>query len=326
MPKVSVIVPVYNVEKFLHRCLDSIFSQTYQDFELICINDCSPDNSREILQSYKEKFPEQLIILDNEKNVGQGMSRKKAIDISKGEYLSFVDSDDYIALDYLETYVNEMESNDCDVAVAGYTNDIDGKFVENDAPTGAWSVLTYSVAWAKMFRADFLKKYNINFSNIRRGEDIYFTMSQFYHDIRVHNFTYYGYRYYLNRNSTIGSLTYDKELEKDIAEIFDKFLQDYDISKISSEKREYITYTYVANMVNSLVTHGHGCKPAKMKKKREFFIADMKSKFPEYKKNSLYGIVKPEGQTLKIRLGVGVTMLAHKLGLDGLMFWMISLI
>lgn len=324
MPKVSVIVPVYNVEKFLHRCLDSIFSQTYQDFELICINDCSPDNSREILQSYAEKFPKQMIILDNEKNVGQGISRKRAIDIAKGEYISFIDSDDYIALDYFETYVKEMEAHDCDVAVAGFTNDIDGQLIENDAPTGAWSVLTYSVAWAKMFRADFLKEYNLHFSDIRRGEDIYFTMSQFYHDIRVHNFIYYGYRYYLNRNSTIGSLTYDKELEKDISVIFDKFLEDYDISKLSLEKQEAIIYTYVANMVNALVTHGHGCKPAKMKKKYEFFIQDMKRKFPDYKKNSLYGILKPQGQTLKIRLGVGVTMLAHKLGLAPLMFWMIS--
>ena len=324
MPKVSVIVPVYNVEKFLERCLDSIFSQTYQDFELICINDCSPDNSREILEVYKKRYPSQMVILDNEKNIGQGMSRKRAMDISKGEYLSFIDSDDYIALDYLETYVKEMESHDCDVSVAGFTNDIDGKLIEVDAPIGKWSVLTYSVAWAKMFRAEFLKKYNINFSNIRRGEDIYFTMSQFYHDIRVHNFTYYGYRYYLNRNSTIGSLTYDKELEKDIAEIFNKFLEDYDISKISLEKQEAITYTYIANMVNALVTHGHGCKPAKMKKKYDFFMQDLVNKFPDYKQNSLYGIGKPKGQILKIRLGVGVTMLAHKVGLDRLMYWMIS--
>jgi len=324
MPKVSVIIPVYNAEKFLHKCLDSLIAQTYQDFELICINDCSPDNSLSILREYEEKYPNQIVVIDNEKNIGQGLSRKKAIDICKGEYIAFIDSDDYVALDYLETYVREMESHDCDVAVAGFTKDIDGELVKNDSPTGEWSVLTYSISCAKMFRAAFIKEHGIDYSDIRRGEDIYFGMSQFYHGIRIHNFKYYGYYYYLNRNSTTGSLNYDRNFEQDIALIFEHFLRDHDISKLSVERQEFITYTYVSNMINALITYGHGCKPAKMKKKYEFFMQDMKSKFPDYKKNSLYGILKPGGQTLKIRLGVGVTMLAHKVGLDRLMFWLIS--
>ena len=324
--KVSIIIPVYNVEHLLPRCLDSIFGQTYQDFELICVDDCGPDNSLQILKEYEKAHPDKMSVLENEMNLGQGRSRKRAIDISKGEYIIFVDSDDYIATDYVETFVNEMETHDCDVAVACYTQDIDGELTEHDSPVGNWSVLTYSIPWAKMFRAEFLKKNNIHFSDIRRGEDIYFAMSQFYHGIRVHNFKYYGYRYYLNRNSTIGSITYDKEIEKDMAEIFDKFLRDHDISKLSEEKREFIVYNYVACMVNALVTHGHGCKPAKMKKKYAFFMQDMKHRFPDYKKNSLYGILKPEGQTLKIRLGVGMTMMLHKIGLDKLMFYIISMI
>lgn len=324
MPKVSVIIPVYNAEKFLHRCLDSMFSQTYQDFEIMCINDCSPDNSLSILREYEEKYPKQMIVIDNEKNIGQGLSRKKAIDVCKGEYIAFIDSDDYVDLDYLETYVKEMESHNCDVAVAGFTKDIDGTLVKNDSPTGAWSVLTYSISCAKMFRTAFIKEHNIHYSDIRRGEDIYFGMSQFYHGIRIHNFKYYGYYYYLNRNSTTGSLNYDRNFERDIALIFARFLEDHDMDKLTREKQEFITYTYVSNMINALITYGHGCKPAKMKNKYEFFMQDMKSKFPEYKKNSLYGLGKPEGQTLKIRLAVGVTMLAHKVGLDRLMFWLVS--
>lgn len=324
--KISVIIPVYNVETFLPRCLDSVFGQTYQDFELICINDCSPDNSLKILRDYETRYPDKMIVLDNQKNIGQGLSRKKAIDVSKGEYIVFIDSDDYVAPDYLATYLKEMETYDCDVAVSGFTKDIDGTLIENDSPIGAWSVLTYSISCAKMFRAAFLKENDIHYSDIRRGEDIYFGMSQFYHDIRIHNFKYYGYYYYLNRNSTTGSLNYEKEHEKDIAEIFDKFLRDYDISLCSKEKKEFIIYTYVSNMVNALVTYGHGCKPAIMKKKYEFFISDMKNRFPDYKSNSLYGIRKPEGQIVKIRLGVGVTMMLHKVGLDKLMFYIISLI
>ena len=85
-----------------------------------------------------------------------------------------------------------------------------------------------------------------------------------------------------------------------------------------------IEYTYVANMVNALITYGHGCHPAKMKKKYQFWLGDMKQKFPDYKRNPYNGIFKPKGQSSKIRLGVGVTMLLHRVHLDTLMFWIIS--
>ena len=324
MPKISVIIPVYHTEKYLHRCLDSVFGQTYQDFEVICINDCSPDNSASILRRYEKKYPGKMTVLENERNMGQGLSRKKAMDLCAGAYIAFVDSDDYIAEDYLETYVKEMESQTCDVAVAGFTRQVDRKCTKVDSPAGAWSVLTYPIPCAKLFRTAFLKENNIHFSDIRRGEDIYFSMSQFYHGIRIHNFRYYGYHYCFNRNSTTGSLTYDKEHEKDIAEIFGKFLADHDISKISPEERECIEYTYLANMVNALVTYGHGCKPEKMKKKYAFFLSDLEEKFPNYQKNKLFGFFGPKGQTLKIRTGVAVTMLAHKLKLAGWMFRILS--
>lgn len=326
MSKICVIIPVYNSRKYLYRCLDSIFRQTYRDFEVICINDCSTDASLSILREYEKKYPGKMIVIDNEQNIGQGLSRKKAIDICESTYIAFVDSDDYIAEDYLETYVKEMESQDCDVAVAGFIKETDGKYRKKDPPAGVWAVLTYPISCAKMFRTAFLKENRIHFSDIRRGEDIYFGMSQFYNRARIHNFKYYGYYYCFNRQSTTGSLTYDEEHERDIAEIFQKFLRDYDISKLSVEEREYIEYTYLANMINALVTYGHGCKPEKMQKKYTFFLSDMREKFPNYQKNSLYGFLRPEGQTVKIRAGVGMTMLAHKLHLDKWMFFIISFI
>lgn len=324
MPKISVIIPVFNSGKYLNRCLDSIFRQTYQDFEVICINDCSPDDSASILRRYEKKYPGKMTVIENDRNIGQGLSRKKAIDICESAYIAFVDSDDYIAADYLQTYVKEMESQPCDVAVAGFTKEIDGKYARKASPTGVWSVLTYPIPCAKMFRTAFLKENQIHFSDIRRGEDIYFGLSQFYHGIRIHNFSYHGYYYCFNRNSTTGSLTYDKEHEKDVAEIFGKFLADHDISVLSAEQRECIEYTYLSNMVNALVTYGHGCKPEKMKKKYAFFRSDLEEKFPNYQKNKLFGFFRPKGQTLKIRTGVAVTMLAHKLKLDGWMFCIIS--
>lgn len=101
MPKISIIVPVYNTSKYLRKCLDSIFSQTYRDFELIAINDCSTDDSLDILIEYK-RLHSNMRIINNEINMGAGVSRNKGIDISCGEYIMFIDSDDYIVLDTLE--------------------------------------------------------------------------------------------------------------------------------------------------------------------------------------------------------------------------------
>ena len=94
MDKVTLIVPVYNVEKYLKRCIDSILNQSYKNIEIICVNDCSPDNSQEILNDYEKK--QQIRVIINEKNMGLGKSRERALKESTGKYIMFIDSDDYI--------------------------------------------------------------------------------------------------------------------------------------------------------------------------------------------------------------------------------------
>lgn len=85
--KVSVIVPVYNVEQYLARCLDSILAQTYHDYEIICVNDCSPDNSSAILSEYASKHPDRIKVITNEVNLGLGLSREKALEVACGEFV-----------------------------------------------------------------------------------------------------------------------------------------------------------------------------------------------------------------------------------------------
>ena len=93
--KVSVIVPVYNVEKYLHRCLDSIINQTLKEIEIICVNDCSTDSSLNILEDYKDK-EDRIIIINHQKNLRLAAARNSGMKVAKGEYISFIDSDDYI--------------------------------------------------------------------------------------------------------------------------------------------------------------------------------------------------------------------------------------
>ena len=95
MPKVSVIVPVYNVEKYLNKCLDSLINQTFNDFERIIINDGSPDDSKQIIEKYKSKYNDFIKVI-NQSNQGLSASRNNGLKMASGAYIMFVDSDDYL--------------------------------------------------------------------------------------------------------------------------------------------------------------------------------------------------------------------------------------
>lgn len=116
--EVSVIIPVYNSEKYLKRCLDSVVNQTLENFEIIIVNDGSSDNSLNILNEYKQKYSQ--IILLNQNNKGQAVARNRALDIAKGEYISFVDSDDFIENNMLELMYKEAVASNVDMVICNW--------------------------------------------------------------------------------------------------------------------------------------------------------------------------------------------------------------
>lgn len=117
-PQISVIVPVYNAEIFLKSTLDSLFSQTFQDFEVIAVNDGSSDNSLSILRFYEQKHPN-LTVIDQE-NAGQSAARNAAIEAARGEYLAFLDSDDVLLPTFLEELNAAACSSGADISVCSY--------------------------------------------------------------------------------------------------------------------------------------------------------------------------------------------------------------
>ena len=114
-PKISVIVPVYNVEKYLPKCLDSILCQTFSNIEIICVNDGSTDNSRKILEEYKNK--DSRIIIVDKKNGGLSSARNAGMKVAKGEFFSFIDSDDWIDSSMLEKLYKNITSLDTDISI-----------------------------------------------------------------------------------------------------------------------------------------------------------------------------------------------------------------
>lgn len=116
-PKISIIVPIYNVEKYLNRCISSLVQQTYNNLEIILVDDGSPDNSAEICEEWKKK--DSRIIVFHKKNGGLSDARNYGIECSHGDYIAFVDSDDYVDLNMYQTMLASMLKNECKLACCG---------------------------------------------------------------------------------------------------------------------------------------------------------------------------------------------------------------
>lgn len=116
----SIIIPVYNVEKYIDKCLDTVMHQTYDDYEVIVVNDETPDNSMKIVQKYVDMFPGKIQVI-HQKNTRQGGARNNGVTKARGEYILFVDSDDYVAGNMLEVVDEKLKENPCDILFFQYT-------------------------------------------------------------------------------------------------------------------------------------------------------------------------------------------------------------
>lgn len=118
--KISIVVPVYNVEEYLEKCLDSLVNQTMKEIEIIVVNDVSPDGSKDIMERYAKEYPEMVRCVYQEVNQGQGIARNRGMDLAKGKYIMFVDSDDYVDITMCEKLYRVAYEKKCDVVCCEY--------------------------------------------------------------------------------------------------------------------------------------------------------------------------------------------------------------
>ncbi len=175
-PKISVIIPVYNVEKYLKKCLDSLINQTFKDVEIICIDDGSTDNCLNILNDYAAQ-DDRIIVLHQE-NQGPGAARNNGLRIAKGEYISFVDPDDCVNIDFYKTLYKEAKESDSDI-VKGVRADVYPDSVKTEklklikdmefAPV-------FSSWWSCIYKSKIIKDNNLLFPAAYSFEDMAFLM------------------------------------------------------------------------------------------------------------------------------------------------------
>ncbi len=194
MPLVSVVIPVYNVEKYLNQCLDSVISQTLTDIEIICVNDSSTDGSLNILEEYAKR--DERIKVVTQPNGGAGAARNRGLSMASGKYLSFLDSDDFFEPDMLELAYKKAEKDKADFVVFNsnqyYTDK--GKFVEVSWTLREKEIPPYTPfnhrqmtdnifkvfvgwAWDKLYNKEFVEKNHLLFQEQRTSNDMLFVFS-----------------------------------------------------------------------------------------------------------------------------------------------------
>lgn len=177
-PTVSIVIPVYNVEKFLRRCLTSLVEQTFQDREIIAVNDGSLDHSLEILREFEQKYD--FITVIDQKNAGMSKARNRGLSLARGEYICFIDSDDYVAPDFLERLHHACTENNAQIACCYYYYQYDSSGFTFEYPFRCEGVFTreealnkllhdtqiQSLVWNKMYKRSLFADHDISFPSI----------------------------------------------------------------------------------------------------------------------------------------------------------------
>jgi glycosyltransferase involved in cell wall biosynthesis len=221
MPKVSVIIPVFGVERFISRCAVSLFEQTLDDIEYIFIDDCSTDNSLQVLLEILEKYPhrvEQTRIVKMQYNTGQAGVRRYGVSIASGEYLAFCDSDDWVSLEMYRSMYDYASQGDYDMVVCDFVSSGDGKekvhkgaISSTDRIQFLKGMLTYKNSWSlcnKLVRRELFYQAIEFFPVSNQGEDMSMVIQLTYGCKRIGYINSAYYFYFQNPESITKKVTF----------------------------------------------------------------------------------------------------------------------
>lgn len=291
MIKVSVIIPVYNAEKYLKKCLDSVMNQTIDNYEVIAINDGSTDDSLNILREYEKKY--QVLHIFDQKNAGISKTRNFGINVSKGKYIMFLDSDDYIDRKMLKKLYNKAENDDLDIVVCDYYEVMsNNKTTEITLPDFQNTNIKYNKRlindinpspWNKLFNSSFLKSQPFRYPEGLKYEDFGYIPLLILKAKRIGKLSEPLYYYVIREKSQTTTIDNNVFDIFDILNILFKYYSDDNI--VMTEEAEYL-------FLNKITTYNLQQKYNNDKKSRLLFIEQsfkyLDTKFPHWKNNNYF--------------------------------------
>lgn len=262
MKKYSIVIPVYNVENYLRKCLDSVINQSYKSFDVIIVNDGSTDNSLKIALEYSKKY-DFITIIDQE-NKGLSEARNNGIKRVKTPYFILLDSDDYLNTDLLRRLDEVVSSNEnvdiiryqaCCVNSDKIINYNEEEFYDLSGIEAFEKIVKFHYvenAWLYLYNTDYFKENGFKYPIGKVHEDFALTPLVIYKAKHVYSITYAGYNYVLRSNSIINSNDYSKTLKK-VSDFYDNYLSIVqELDKVLGDKK--VIKSYLANSLIYKIT------------------------------------------------------------------------
>ena len=310
MPEVSVIVPVYNVEKYLEKCLNSLVNQTLENIEIIIVNDGTKDNSEEIIKKFIEKYPQKIVYLKKE-NGGLSDARNYGMPYAKGEYIAFLDSDDYVEKDIYKEMYELAKKENSDMVECDFLWEYPNKIREDigQVYNGKREMLekVRVVAWNKLIRRSILEKTQIQFSKGLRYEDVEFTYKLIPHLNKV-SFLKKPYIHYIQRENSI--INVQNERTKEIFTVLDNVIDYYKENNFYNEYKDELEYVYARYLLCSSLLRMVKIQDKETRKNMlETTWENLNTKFPNWKNNKKL----KRNKTLKDRYMKSVNKFTYKI-------------
>lgn len=302
MARISVVAPVYNVEKYLTCFFDNMLKQTYQDFKIFVVYDISTDNSIEILKTYESRYPEKLEILYSPKKNGLGAARDFALDSGKleGEYILFLDPDDYPEENFLKKMVQTADKSNADITICGFDrfDDATGKVycVEmtnnkeellDDFKTSDIVAYINPSVWNKLYRRNIIG--NIRFSGIKRAEDLFFFLRVLPNIKKIKFINEVLYHYRVRYDSLSGTTTEEnyREFLDGMVKIRDEYKHNLKDYKRYVPLLEMIVFIHAGISITYRLAINNKNEAAKYIKMTKYYFD---KEFPGWRHNKYLGL------------------------------------
>lgn len=286
MPKVSVIVPIYNVEKYLEKCINSLLSQTLEDIQIILVNDGSKDNSGNIAKEYEKNNKDKVIYVEKE-NGGLSDARNYGLKYATGDFIAFLDSDDYIEKNAYEEMYNKAIEENADYVECDFIWEFPNKIrIDKQYPyKNKKEMLSFVrvVAWNKLIKRQLITDNNLEFPKGLRYEDVEFTYKLIPF---LNKFAYVDkpFIHYVQREGSIANVQNERTAE--IFTVLDNVIEFYKKNNIYEKYRDELEYNYARYLLCSSLKRM--CK-IKDKTIKEKLLTEswerLNSNFPNWKEN-----------------------------------------
>lgn len=315
---VSIIIPVYNGANCIGKALRSVYKQTYREIEALIVDDGSTDGSGDVILRLAENFGGTDIVckLFTQENRGIAMARNRGLREASGEYIMFMDQDDRLEADCVETLMDEAIKDHSDIVIGGVNKVSDkGRVLESWrlSPQLSWCKFRITAPWGRIFKKSLIDEYHLSFFDTKISEDLYFNILFLSHADYVKVVPYIGYNWVQSQNSeSHGNWAKMSDERNPLPMLTDLHKQ---MGKSDIIRKDEMTFFFAKYLIWYLLFCSRGASHTQVKGRCEEVFAWLKKYYPDFPRYAWKSLWFPGGEQPKIRLCVTVTLMMYKIGI-----------